>query len=107
MLAISNAASEAIGTALGGTEVPEGAGMRLSAGPTTERGVAIEVTFVTAPDPSDQIIETDAPADVFVESRTSELLDDQILDAGQAPDGTISFTLRPQGPSMDGAGPGA
>ena len=41
MLAISRAASEAIGTALRATEVPEGAGMRLSAGPTTERGVAI------------------------------------------------------------------
>jgi Fe-S cluster assembly iron-binding protein IscA len=87
--------------------VPEGAGLRLSSGPKTERGVAIEVAFVTAADPDDQVIETNAAADVFVEPQTAELLDDQVLDAGLAPDGTLNFTLRPQGPSMDGSGPSA
>jgi iron-sulfur cluster assembly protein len=107
MLAISPAASNAIDAALDAATVPDGAGLRLAAGPQTERGVAIEVAFVTAADPGDQIIETDAAADVFVESQTAELLDDQVFDAGLEPDGSITFTLRPQGPSMDGAGPGA
>jgi iron-sulfur cluster assembly protein len=105
MLAISPAASNAINTALGATTVPEGAGLRLAAGAPTERGLAIEVAFVPAADPGDQIIETDAEADVFVEPQTAELLDDQVLDAGTTPDGKLSFTLRPQAPSSDGTGP--
>jgi iron-sulfur cluster assembly protein len=107
MLAISPAASAAIDTALDATTVPDGAGLRLAAGAPTDQGVAIEIAFVTAADPGDQVIETDAAADVFVEPQTAELLDDQVLDAGQGPDGTISFTLHPQGSSVDGAGPGA
>ena len=105
MLAISPSASAAIDTALDSAPVPDGAGLRLAAGPHTEQGIAIEITFVSAADPGDQVIETDAAADVFVEPETAELLDDQILDAGQAEDGTISFTLRPQGPSANGTGP--
>jgi iron-sulfur cluster assembly protein len=107
MLAISSAASTAIDAALEAATVPEGAGLRLAAGPETERRVAIEIAFVTVADPDDQVIETNAAADVFVEPRTAELLDDQVLDAGLAPDGSLNFTLRPQGPSMDGAGPTA
>jgi iron-sulfur cluster assembly protein len=99
MLAISPAATAAISTALGVAEVPDGAGLRLATGPTTDQGVAIEIEFVSAAVPGDQVIETGAAADVFVEPATAELLDDQMLDAGQGPDGTISFALRPQGPS--------
>jgi iron-sulfur cluster assembly protein len=99
MLAISPAASNAIDAALDAASVPDGAGLRLAAGAPTERGVAIEVAFVTAADPGDQVIETDAAADVFVEPKAAELLEDQVLDAGQQADGSITFTLRPQGPS--------
>jgi Fe-S cluster assembly iron-binding protein IscA len=108
MLAISPAASAAIDTALDAASVPDGAGLRLAAGPPTDRGITIEIAFVTAADPDDQVIETDAAADVFVESATAELLDDQVLDAGRGPDGAISFSLHPkQGPGMDGTGPTA
>jgi Fe-S cluster assembly iron-binding protein IscA len=99
MLAISPAASSAIDTALSAAKVPDGAGLRLAARNPTDGGVAIEIAFVTAADPEDRIIETDGAADVFVEPRTAELLDDQVLDARQAPDGKIGFTLRPQGPA--------
>ena len=105
MLAISPAASAAISSALGDSTVPDGAGLRLAAGPSTDRGIAIEVAFVTAAEPEDVVIETGAPADVFVEPATAELLDDQVLDAASGPDGAISFTLHPQGPSMNGFGP--
>jgi Fe-S cluster assembly iron-binding protein IscA len=107
MLAISPAATSAIDAALEAVTVPEGAGLRLASGPPTERGVAIEIAFVTAADPGDQVIETAAAADVFVEPQTAQLLDDQVLDASLEPDGSLNFTLHPQGPSMDGAGPGA
>jgi len=96
MLAISPAATDAIDTALKAASVPEGAGLRLSAGANNERGVAIEVTFVTAPEPDDQVIETGAAADVYVEPATALMLDDQVLDAGRMPDGSLGFALRPQ-----------
>jgi iron-sulfur cluster assembly protein len=107
MLAISPAASAAIGKALEGTAVPEGAGLRLAAGPQTERGIAIEIAFVSAAAPDDQVIDTGAPADVFVEQQTAELLNDQVLDAQLATDGGISFTLHAQTTGSDGATPGS
>jgi iron-sulfur cluster assembly protein len=107
MLAISPAASAAISKALEGTSVPDGAGLRLAAGPHTERGIAIEIAFMTVADPNDQVIDTGAPADVFVEPETAELLDDQVLDAQMQSDGAISFTLHAQPSGPDGASPGA
>jgi iron-sulfur cluster assembly protein len=106
MLAISPAASAAISKALEGASVPDGAGLRLAAGPNTEHGIAIEVAFVTAADPADQVIETEASADVFVEPATAELLDDQVLDAATTADGAINFTLHPKSGGANGAGPG-
>ncbi|HEX6021965.1 MAG TPA: hypothetical protein VFZ00_08210 [Solirubrobacter sp.] len=105
MLAISPAASAAIDTALHAAVVPDGAGLRLAAAGETDRGVAIEINFVTAAEPGDQVIHTHAAADVFVEPETAELLDDQVLDARVDADGSSTFLLRPQGPSMNGAGP--
>jgi iron-sulfur cluster assembly protein len=101
MLAITPAATAAIDRALEGATLPEGAGLRLVAGSPTERGVAIEIGFVTAADPDDQVIDTGAPADVFVEPAAAELLDDQLLDASIADDGGINFTLRAQTDATD------
>jgi iron-sulfur cluster assembly protein len=104
MLAVSPAASAAISSALEGTDIPDGAGLRLAAGPPTERGVAIEIGFAAAPEPDDQVVETDAPADVFVEPHAAALLEDQVLDAEIQPDGAISFSLHAQ---QSGGGPDA
>lgn len=105
MLAVSSAASAAISSALEGADVPAGAGLRLAAGPPTERGIAIEIGFAAAPEPDDQIIETGAPADVFLEPRTAALLDDQMLDAEIQSDGAINFSFHAQLSEPDGTGP--
>jgi Fe-S cluster assembly iron-binding protein IscA len=96
MLAISPAASAAISKALEGAPVPDGAGFRLAAGPQTDRGVPIEIAFVPAAEPGDEVIGTEATADVFVEPQTAQLLTDQVLDADVSADGAVSFTLHPQ-----------
>lgn len=105
MLAVSPAASAAISSAFEGAEVPVGAGLRLAAGPQTERGIAIEIGFVTAAEPQDQVVETGAPADLFVEPRTAALLNDQMLDADIGPDGAINFSLSPQPSGPGGESP--
>jgi Fe-S cluster assembly iron-binding protein IscA len=97
MLAISPNASDAISLALEGASVPESAGLRLTPGPRSAEGTAVHITFVTEPDPADQVIETGAAADVFVAAAAAELLDDQVLDADVAPDGAITFALYTKG----------
>jgi Fe-S cluster assembly iron-binding protein IscA len=99
MLAISPNASEAISRALEGAEIPDGAGLRLTTGAQSERGVAIEISFVTAAEPGDQVIETGAPVDVFVEPVAAQVLDDQVLDAELQADGAITFGLSGQASS--------
>ena len=81
--------------------MPDGAGLRLTAGHQSPEGVAVDITFVTEAEPADQVIETGAPADVFVAPDATELLDDKVLDAEITPDGQISFALHDQ-PSTDG-----
>jgi Fe-S cluster assembly iron-binding protein IscA len=107
MLAVSPAASAAISSALEGADIPVGSGLRLAAGPQTERGIAIEIGLVTTAEPDDQVVETGAPADLYVEPRTAALLADQVLDAVVEPDGAINFSLHPQASGPDGASPGA
>ena len=97
MLAISPNASNAITAALERVAVPDGAGLRLTTGPRTSDGVAVNIAFVTAADPTDHVIETDAAADVFIAPAAVELLDDQVLDADIAHDGAITFALHSQG----------
>jgi Fe-S cluster assembly iron-binding protein IscA len=96
MLAISPKASDAIRLALEGASVPEGAGLRLTPGPTSAEGTAVHIAFVTEREPADHVIETGAAADVFVAPTAVELLDDQVLDADVGPDGTITFALHTQ-----------
>ena len=108
MLAISPKASDAISVALEGASVPDGAGLRLTPGPRSAEGTAVHITFVTEPEPADQVIETGAGADVFVAPAAVELLEDQVLDADVGPDGAITFALYTQGsvtgrPSEPGA----
>jgi iron-sulfur cluster assembly protein len=106
MLAISPAATAVITEALNDSDAPAGAGLRLSTGEPTERGMAIELAFVASAQPEDRVVEAAEGANVFVEPATAELLDDQVLDAEVRP-GQITFTLQPQAsggnPSLDGA----
>ncbi|HET8758197.1 MAG TPA: HesB/YadR/YfhF-family protein [Solirubrobacteraceae bacterium] len=104
MLAISPNASEAISRALEGAAIPDGAGLRLTTGAHSERGVAIEIAFVTAAAPGDEVIETSAPVDVFVEPVAARVLDDQVLDAQLQPDGALAFALSGQA-SSNGTAP--
>jgi len=102
MLAVSAAASTAISKALQAVSLPEGAGLRLAADGVTDRGTAIQITFVTDAAPDDQVVDIGAPAGLFLEPVTAELLEGQVLDARTNPDGLASFFLRPQRPAGDG-----
>ena len=97
MLTISPKASDAISLVLEGASVPDHAGLRLTPGPRSAEGTAVHITFVTEPDPGDEVVETGAAADVFVAPAAVDLLDDQVLDAEVGPDGAITFALYTKG----------
>jgi iron-sulfur cluster assembly protein len=103
MLVISPAASAAIASVLAQADVPEGSGLRLEMGRISREGTGIEISVAEAPEPDDQVVETGTGADVFVEARTAEALDDQVLDAEFETEGVV-FELHPQ--SLNGHGPG-
>ncbi len=81
MLALSESAVVAINGIMSNPDVPEGAGLRVSAQMTpTNEPVALELSVVEAPVGGDQVVE-DQGAQVFVDERVSPMLDDKTLDA--------------------------
>lgn len=95
MLAISPAATAAISSVLSAPDVPEGSGLRLWCSDVDEDRVAIQLGVASRPEPEDEILETGAGMDVFVEGETLELLDDKTLDAEFDVDRVV-FAIRPQ-----------
>jgi iron-sulfur cluster assembly protein len=71
--------------------LPEGGGVRIA---LTADQSQLEMSLVTEPAASDQIVEAD-DARVFVSEETSPILAGHTLDAGQTPEG-IGFSLRDQ-----------
>jgi Fe-S cluster assembly iron-binding protein IscA len=81
------------------------AGLRISPGPQTETGTALEMSLVVQPEATDKEID-EGGATIYLEPQVAELLDDKVLDA-VVEDGTISFSLRDQDfdPGANGAPP--
>jgi Fe-S cluster assembly iron-binding protein IscA len=103
MLTITPAASAAIVNLLQSPTVPDGAGLRITHGPVTDETVAIGMSVVEEPDPSDQVVPAADGADVYVEPEAAELLDRQELDVEIDADRVV-FSFHPQG--VNGGSPG-
>ncbi|HEX6681318.1 MAG TPA: hypothetical protein VF062_00875 [Candidatus Limnocylindrales bacterium] len=70
-------------------EMPDGAGLRIAANP--EDG-SLMLGFAAAPEKDDEVITTSG-AVLFLDQQASEALADKTLDAQQAPDGRVMFSL--------------
>lgn len=73
--------------------LPESGGVRIALTPDQSQ---LEMSLVTEPAASDQVVES-ADARVFVSEETSPVLAGHTLDAGQTPEG-IGFSLHAQEP---------
>jgi hypothetical protein len=93
MLTISPAAATAIARVLSSPAIPDGATFRLSQGEEEESGSGIAVTLVETPEPGDDVVPTGWGDDIYLDPQTSELLEEQILDA-QTLGQHVSFMLR-------------
>jgi iron-sulfur cluster assembly protein len=104
MLTLTPVASEAIRQLTEQTDDPDASGIRISPGPETPQGTALELALVDEPDPADERVE-EAGATVYVEPHVAGFLDDKVLDA-QVVEGQVTFMLREdaeqEGPSTNG-----
>jgi len=86
MLAISEGAAEAIRRLITAPEVPDGAGLRITAPPTGES--SFEVSLAAVPAEDDEVVEEQG-AQVFLEPRAAALLEDKRLEVQGEPDQLI------------------
>jgi iron-sulfur cluster assembly protein len=92
VLTLTPVASEAIRQLTSQTEDPDASGIRISTGPDTPQGTALELAIVEQPEPEDEKVDEDG-ATVYVESDVAGFLEDKVLDA-QVDEGEVTFLLR-------------
>jgi Fe-S cluster assembly iron-binding protein IscA len=92
MLTLTPVASEAIRQLSAQTDDPDASGIRISPGPETPEGTALELTLVEEPEPEDEKVDEDG-ATVYLEPQVAGFLDDKVLDA-QLEEGRVTFVLR-------------
>jgi iron-sulfur cluster assembly protein len=95
MLAVTEEAASAIDGILASPQMPDEAGMRVTAETVTEEGAPrtdLRLTVVEAPEANDQIVED---ARIFLEPEAAALLDDKVLDADIAGE-QVRFELKEQ-----------
>lgn len=96
MLAITSTAAEVIDQIVTSSEMPEGAGLRITSEATQDNDgnprTDLRLTLTERPVEGDQVLE-ETP--VFVEEETAEMLDDKVLDASVQED-QIQFSLKQQ-----------
>jgi iron-sulfur cluster assembly protein len=108
MLTLTPVASEAIRQLTAQSDDPDASGIRISPGPETPQGTALELSLVTEPEPDDEKVD-DAGATVYLEPQVAGFLDDKVLDA-QVDEGRVTFLVRDDGTAggaqPNGQGPG-
>lgn len=93
MLTVTENAAEAIRRITTGPEVPESAGVRISAQGTDVESLSLAMT--EGPAQGDQVVEA-SEATVYLESGAASLLDDKVLDARVSDQGEVQFLVAPQ-----------
>lgn len=93
MLAVTEAAAEAISalTAQGGIE--DQGGIRFAMKPEADSQVALALTVAPAPAEGDQVVKADAGANVFLEEQAASYLSDKVLDVQPDAEGQLSFAV--------------
>jgi iron-sulfur cluster assembly protein len=100
VLTISPTASEAIRGLVTSSELPEGAGVRIATGPSELPGTSLELSLVTQPRETDEVVE-ETGATVYVEPDLAPLLEDKELDAKVEGDSVAFRVVDRDGPTGD------
>jgi Fe-S cluster assembly iron-binding protein IscA len=96
VLAITPGAAEAISGILSGSELPEGAGLRITSEAAEDESgatrIELRLSLAEQPEKGDHVVEG---APVFIESEATSFLDDKLLDADVSGN-EAQFSLRDQ-----------
>lgn len=93
MLTVASSAASAITALVAANDLPDDAGLRLSAAESANsEGVNVTLTLTQGPGPDDQVIDQDG-AHVFVDPDVADVLDEHTLQA-TAMDDRVAFALR-------------
>ena len=95
MLALTEAAKDAVRDMVASEAAPEGAGLRIAAEPGGDGEASLSIDVAAAPADGDAVLDEDG-ARVFLEPTAAELLDDMVLDVEPHGD-HVHFTIDAQG----------
>ena len=100
MLALTQNAVDAIHAIKASSdEVPDDAGLRISAEATDAEETSLHLAIVPSPAASDVVVEAEGEQ-IFLGSEVAGFLDDKILDA-QMEEGKVNFAIAPQSSADD------
>jgi iron-sulfur cluster assembly protein len=96
MLAMTDAAAEAISALTAQEGKQETGGLRFAVQAQQESGAQLALSVAEQPEAGDQVVGTDAGARVFLEPKAAQFLDDKVLDVQQDDQGQLNFAVMPQ-----------
>ena len=100
MLALTQNAVDAIHAIKASSdEVPDDAGLRISAEPTEAEETSLHLAIVPSPAESDVVVEAEGEQ-IFLGPEVAGFLDDKVLDA-QMDEGRVNFAIAPQAAGED------
>ncbi|MGH3030235.1 MAG: iron-sulfur cluster biosynthesis protein [Gaiellaceae bacterium] len=100
MLALTQNAVDAIHAIKASSdEVPDEAGLRISAEAKEAEETSLHLAIVPAPAESDVVVEAEGEQ-IFLEPEVAGFLDDKVLDA-QMDEGRVNFAIAPQSAGED------
>jgi iron-sulfur cluster assembly protein len=94
VLTLTANAAQAIRDLTASAPAPAQGGIRISS--KGEGANALTLSLATAPEPADEVVETEG-ARVYLDPVAATVLEDKSLDAGADDQGSVSFMVTPQG----------
>ena len=94
MLAMTEAAAEAINVLTAQEGQQEAGGLRFALRGAHDESAQLAVSVAPAPEEGDQVVGSDAGAKVFLEPQAAEILDDKVLDVQPDVEGQLNFAVR-------------
>ncbi|GLZ39525.1 iron-sulfur cluster biosynthesis protein [Actinokineospora sp. NBRC 105648] len=97
MLAVTEAAADAISALTAQDGISEQGGLRFTLVTPEVSDTPLAVALAPEPVDGDEVVTASAGAQVFLEPGAAELLSDKVLDVAQDADGQLNFAVLEQG----------
>ncbi|MQA09801.1 MAG: iron-sulfur cluster biosynthesis protein [Pseudonocardiaceae bacterium] len=97
MLAMTDAAAEAINALTAQEGQDESGGLRFAVQADEQAGAALALSLAPQPETGDEVLKAETGAQVFLDTQAAEYLSDKVLDVQQDGEGQLNFAIREQG----------